>query len=150
VSVAVFDGAGQFFGTTIFLLSLSSAMTVGVIKLHFSGEHGARVPAWLRTLVLNCIARCLRLDISDEGVGGDEWRQKRVNETSGFDFGRGLSLRWFFSFLQWTNCDNANVKRFVGKVSDTVFVGLLLYIDQSSEFKYTVFVLQLSLLRNVM
>jgi len=148
VSVAVFDGAGQFFGTTIFLLSLSSAMTVGVIKLHFSGEHGARVPAWL----LNCIARCLRLDISDEGVGGDEWRQKRVNETSGFgfDFGRGLSLLWFFSFLQWTKCDNAIVKRFVGKVSDAVFVGLLLYIDQSSEFKYTVFVLQLSLLRYVM
>jgi len=60
---------GQFFGTTIFLLSLSSAMTVAVIKLHFSGEHGARVPGWLRTLVLNCIAKALRLNIRGGNVG---------------------------------------------------------------------------------
>jgi len=68
---------GQFFGTTIFLLSLSSALTVAIIKLHFSGEHGARVPAWLRTLVLDCIAKCLRLTSSVEEIG-DGWQQKQV------------------------------------------------------------------------
>jgi len=72
--------AGQFFGTTIFLLSLSSAMTVGIIKLHFSGEHGARVPGWLRTLVLDCIAKCLRLDVSKQNPIGDAYQQKKVNE----------------------------------------------------------------------
>ena len=44
-------------------------MTVAVIKLHFSGEHGARVPGWLRTLVLNCIAKALRLNIRGGNVG---------------------------------------------------------------------------------
>ena len=69
--------AGQFFGTTIFLLSLSSAMTVAVIKLHFSGEHGARVPGWLRTLVLDYVAKCLRLSSSDE-TGNDVCQQNKV------------------------------------------------------------------------
>ncbi|KAK2147143.1 hypothetical protein LSH36_568g03027 [Paralvinella palmiformis] len=52
---------GQFFGATIFLLSLSTAMTVVVMKLHFSGEHGSRVPPWLRKLVLVCLARVVRM-----------------------------------------------------------------------------------------
>jgi len=52
-------------------------MTVAVIKLHFSGEHGARVPAWLRTLVLDCIAKCLRLNINDQD-DGDAWQQTKV------------------------------------------------------------------------
>ena len=52
---------GQFFGATIFLLSLSSAMTVLIMKLHFSGEHGGRVPPWLRKLVLVCLARVVRM-----------------------------------------------------------------------------------------
>ena len=70
---------GQFFGTTIFLLSLSSAMTVGIIKLHFSGEHGARVPGWMRTLVLDCIAKCLRISSSSsQEDAGDGWQQKKV------------------------------------------------------------------------
>jgi len=70
--------AGQFFGTTIFLLSLSSAMTVGVIKLHFSGEHGAQVPGWLRALVLNCIAKCLCLNVTDEDFGDAAGRPTKV------------------------------------------------------------------------
>ena len=53
--------AGQFFGATIFLLSLSSAMTVLIMKLHFNGEHGNRVPPWLRKLVLVCLARVVRM-----------------------------------------------------------------------------------------
>ena len=53
--------SGQFFGATIFLLSLSSAMTVLIMKLHFSGEHGAKVPNWLRKLVLVCLARVVRM-----------------------------------------------------------------------------------------
>ncbi len=36
-------------------------MTVVVMKLHFSGEHGGRVPPWLRKLVLVCLARMVRL-----------------------------------------------------------------------------------------
>lgn len=52
---------GQFFGATIFLLSLSSAMTVVIMKLHFNGEHGNRLPNWMRKLVLHWIARLLRM-----------------------------------------------------------------------------------------
>ena len=72
--------SGQFFGTTIFLLSLSSAMTVAVIKLHFSGEHGARVPAWLRMLVLNCIAKCLLLNDRETDIS-EGWQRKKVADT---------------------------------------------------------------------
>ena len=54
--------SGQFFGATIFLLSLSSAMTVLIMKLHFSGEHGSKVPRWLRKLVLICLARVVRMN----------------------------------------------------------------------------------------
>ena len=36
-------------------------MTVVVMKLHFSGEHGSRVPPWLRKLVLVCLARVVRM-----------------------------------------------------------------------------------------
>jgi len=71
--------SGQFFGTTIFLLSLSSAMTVAIIKLHFSGEHGARVPGWLRTLVLDCIAKCLRLNFREKD-SADGWQQTKVTK----------------------------------------------------------------------
>jgi len=77
--------SGQFFGTTIFLLSLSSAMTVAIIKLHFSGEHGARVPGWLRTLVLDCVAKCLRLNIRDKD-NADGWQQTKVEKTFGYHF----------------------------------------------------------------
>lgn len=52
---------GQFFGATIFLLSLSSAMTVLIMKLHFSGEHGNRVPNWMRRVVLIWIAKAVRM-----------------------------------------------------------------------------------------
>jgi len=55
-------------------------MTVAIIKLHFSGEHGARVPGWLRTLVLDCIAKCLRLNIRKDDVA-DRWQQRKVRET---------------------------------------------------------------------
>ncbi len=54
--------SGQFFGATIFLLSLSSAMTVLIMKLHFSGEHGSKVPRWLRKIVLVCLARVVRMN----------------------------------------------------------------------------------------
>ena len=57
---------GQFFGATIFLLSLSSAMTVLIMKLHFSGEHGAKVPRWIRTVVLVCLARVVRMHKTTE------------------------------------------------------------------------------------
>ena len=57
---------GQFFGATIFLLSLSSAMTVLIMKLHFSGEHGAKVPRWIRTVVLVCLAKVVRMHKTTE------------------------------------------------------------------------------------
>ena len=46
---------------TIFLLSVSTSLTVLVMKMHFSGEHGAKVPNWLRRLVLVHLARLVRL-----------------------------------------------------------------------------------------
>ena len=36
-------------------------MTVLIMKLHFSGEHGAKVPRWLRKIVLVCLARVVRM-----------------------------------------------------------------------------------------
>lgn len=36
-------------------------MTVLIMKLHFSGEHGGKVPSWLRKLVLVCLARVVRM-----------------------------------------------------------------------------------------
>lgn len=60
-STSFYFQTGQFFGATIFLLSLSSAMTVLIMKLHFSGEHGAKVPRWLRKIVLVCLARVVRM-----------------------------------------------------------------------------------------
>jgi hypothetical protein len=35
-------------------------MTVFVMKMHFAGEHGDKVPAWLRRLVLIKLASLLR------------------------------------------------------------------------------------------
>ena len=61
VCISGMCNAGQFFGVTIFMLSLSSALTVFVMKMHFSGEHGDRVPTWLRRLVLVRLARLVRL-----------------------------------------------------------------------------------------
>ena len=46
---------------TIFLLSVSTSLTVLVMKMHFSGEHGTKVPNWLRRLVLVYLARIVRL-----------------------------------------------------------------------------------------
>ena len=62
----LFNVIGQFFGATIFLLSMSSAMTVIIMKLHFSGEHGHQVPPWLRRLVIVWLARIVRLDTAPQ------------------------------------------------------------------------------------
>jgi hypothetical protein len=67
VLILLWSTVGQFFGTTIFLLSLSSAMTVVIMKLHFSGEHGDRVPAWLRKMVLDWLARFVCMTMDDSG-----------------------------------------------------------------------------------
>ena len=56
------SSTGQFFGATIFLFALSTAMTVVIMKLHFSGEHGNHVPRWLRKLVLVYLARVVRMN----------------------------------------------------------------------------------------
>ena len=60
-SITAYFFSGQFFGATIFLLSLSSAMTVLIMRVHFSGEHGGKVPRWLRKVVLVCLARVVRM-----------------------------------------------------------------------------------------
>ena len=61
IVIATYFFSGQFFGATIFLLSLSSAMTVLIMRVHFSGEHGGKVPRWLRKVVLVCLARVVRM-----------------------------------------------------------------------------------------
>lgn len=43
---------GQLFGATILLLSLSTAMTVFVLNLHFRGKQNTPVPNWLRRFIL--------------------------------------------------------------------------------------------------
>ena len=71
---------GKFFGATIFLLSLSSALTVVIMKLHFSGEHGKQVPAWLRQLVLVWLAKLVGLYQTAER---QHRRRQRGNVTNG-------------------------------------------------------------------
>ncbi|XP_013388535.1 neuronal acetylcholine receptor subunit alpha-7-like isoform X2 [Lingula anatina] len=48
---------GQYFVGAISLLSLSTALTVFVMNLHYSGNHGRPVPNWLRKLTFHWIAR---------------------------------------------------------------------------------------------
>ena len=36
-------------------------MTVLIMRVHFSGEHGGKVPRWLRKVVLVCLARVVRM-----------------------------------------------------------------------------------------
>ena len=76
--------SGQFFGATIFLLSLSSAMTVLIMKLHFSGEHGGKVPNWLRKLVLVCLARVVRMGKTARSDDNEQKYQK-VSTLSNFN-----------------------------------------------------------------
>lgn len=47
---------GQYFGATIALVSLSCAMTVFILNLHFKGSTGKTVPLWVRKLVLEYMA----------------------------------------------------------------------------------------------
>ncbi|XP_064619928.1 neuronal acetylcholine receptor subunit alpha-10-like [Lineus longissimus] len=53
---------GKFFGATIILLSLSTAVTVVVLNFHFNGEHGKEAPEWLRKVVLVYVARYIFME----------------------------------------------------------------------------------------
>ena len=52
---------GQYFEATIVLLALSTALTVVIINIHHRGKFNNQVPFWIRKLVLDWLARPLRL-----------------------------------------------------------------------------------------
>ncbi|XP_013388519.1 neuronal acetylcholine receptor subunit alpha-9 isoform X2 [Lingula anatina] len=50
---------GEYFGAAIALLSVSTALTVIVLNLHFRGSHNNEVPYWMRKVVLEYMAKLL-------------------------------------------------------------------------------------------
>ncbi|XP_013418405.1 neuronal acetylcholine receptor subunit alpha-10-like [Lingula anatina] len=50
-----------YFGCAILLLCISTAMTVMVMNMQYSGAHGARAPPWLRRIVLGNLAKAMCL-----------------------------------------------------------------------------------------
>ena len=51
----------MYFGTSVVVLSLSTAFTVILLNLHYRGQFGTNVPGWIRTLVLGCLANLMGL-----------------------------------------------------------------------------------------
>ncbi len=51
----------MYFGTSVLLLSLSTALTVVVLNLHYRGQLGRAPPRWVRGLVLRCLGSALGL-----------------------------------------------------------------------------------------
>ena len=75
---------GSYFGATIVLLAISTALTVVVLNIHHRGTFGNKVPKWLRTIVLDWLALPMLLkdkvehnvSILDEHLASEQVRFK--------------------------------------------------------------------------
>uniref|UniRef100_A0A914ZUK4 Neurotransmitter-gated ion-channel transmembrane domain-containing protein n=1 Tax=Parascaris univalens TaxID=6257 RepID=A0A914ZUK4_PARUN len=55
---------GIYYGVTIFIVSLATAMTVFTLNVHHHGQHGNPVPPFVRKIAFKFLARllCLRIE----------------------------------------------------------------------------------------
>jgi len=57
--------AGIYYGITIAIVSFATAMTVLTLNIHHGGNSGREVPAVVRTVCLDYLARffCIKVDL---------------------------------------------------------------------------------------
>ena len=72
--------SGSYFGATIILLAMSTALTVVILNIHHRGAFGNKVPKWIRTVVLNWLASVMLLkDKVEDNVSAPNQSNKVEN-----------------------------------------------------------------------
>ncbi|XP_064619904.1 neuronal acetylcholine receptor subunit alpha-10-like [Lineus longissimus] len=140
---------GKFFGAAIFLLSLSTTLTVVVLNLHFNGEHGARVPASFRKVVLTWLAkpvclgsRCQQVmkeakDVYEKNTHQSE-QNNRMNGTVIANMGNQLTPVELTNYENYTIPPRTNIPNDERRADDVVN-NLKKVLQEVSELKTAIF-----------